>query len=235
MKIGILQPSYLPWLGYFEQLEQSDVFVLYDDVQYDRGGWRNRNRIKTANGAQWLTVPVLLKFEEHPLNREVRIDNSSPWKRKHLQAVRQNYAKAPFYQDSIPLFEEAYSRDWEYLIDLNAFFIHGLAGCLGLGEKKIVRSSTLNIQGDRIGRLIAICRLFKADIFYEGAAGKNYMDEKAFADQGIKVEFQDYQHPVYRQLYGDFIPYLSVVDLIFNHGRESLSILTQPRFEERQK
>lgn len=232
MKIGILQPSYLPWLGYFEQVYQSDVFVLYDDVQYDKDSWRNRNRIKTANGAQWLTVPVGIKFEEHPLIHQVKVDNTAHWRRKHLNSIKQNYAKAPFFRDNIPIFEDAYAREWEYLVDINVFFIQRLAGCLGLGDKKFVRSSALNIQGNRIGRLIAICKLFKAETFYEGAAGKNYIDEKAFAAHGIKVEFQNYRHPVYRQLYGDFIPYLSVIDLIFNHGQDSLPILTHRNVEE---
>jgi hypothetical protein len=100
-----------------------------------------------------------------------------------------------------------------------------LAECLEMSDKQIVRSSTLNVKGDRLERLVQICRRFQADIFYEGAAGRNYIDESYFAEQGISVEYQDYHHPVYKQLYGDFVPYLSVIDLLFNHGEESLSII----------
>jgi hypothetical protein len=224
--IGILQPGYLPWLGFFEQMSKSDVFVLYDDVQYDKEGWRNRNRIKTANGIQWLTVPVLLKGSDSQMILDVRIDNKINWRKKHLAAIRQNYSKAPYFKEYVGIFEEAFERDWECLVDIDMHFIHRLAECLGMHNKNMVRSSTLDIQGGRIERLIKICEFFGADIFYEGASGRNYIDEGDFLARGIKIEFQDYQHPSYRQLYGDFTSNLSVVDLLFNHGKESLAIIT---------
>jgi len=226
MKIGILQPGYLPWLGFFEQLYRSDVFVMYDDVQYDKQSWRNRNRIKTASGVQWITVPVLSKFRDAPCICDVRIDNKINWRKKHLRAIQLNYAKAPYYKKYIDIFEEAYLREWEYLVDVDLYFIEQLANCLGMNDKYIARSSSLNIQGDRLERLVQICQLFQADIFYEGAAGRNYVDEDYFRQHGISVQYQDYQHPVYSQLYGEFIPYLSVIDLLFNHGEDSLNILT---------
>ena len=206
-------------------MARSDVFVIYDDVQYDKSGWRNRNRIKTADGAKWLTVPVMVNFREHPLTCEVKIDNKTKWPKKHFQTLRQSYSKAPFFKEFIDAFEEAYSRDWEYLIDLDMFFITRLAEWLGLGDKMIVRSSSLGVKGDRLGRLIQICRTFNVDVFYEGASGRNYIDEELFAAAGIRVVYQEYEHPQYQQLYGEFIPYLSAVDLIFNHGQESLPIL----------
>jgi hypothetical protein len=230
MRLGILQPGYLPWLGFFEQVYRSDTFVIYDDVQYDKHGWRNRNRIKTPTGAQWLTVPVLVKFEEHPLIDEIKIDSTKDWRKKHLFSIKQNYSKAPFYRNYVDMFEGAYSQEWEYLVDIDMYFILKLCECLKINNKKIVRSSTLNIKGDRIGKVIKICKKFNADIFYEGAAGKNYIDEQQFSDNEIKVEYQNYRHPIYKQLYGDFIPYLSVIDLLFNHGPKSLKILTERYF-----
>jgi hypothetical protein len=224
--IGILQPGYLPWLGFFEQMHRSDIFVIYDDVQYDKHSWRNRNRIKTPKGAHWLTVPVLLKFDEHPLINEVRIDKGGNWRKKHLFTIAQSYSKAPFYRQYLPIFEEAYARDWEYLIDLDMYFIIKIAESLGIKTTRIIKSSMMAIKGDRIGRLIAICKRLKADTFYEGASGKKYIDEQTFAAEGIQVVFQDYRHPAYLQLYGEFIPYLSIIDLLFNHGGESLSIVT---------
>lgn len=226
MIIGILQPGYLPWLGFFEQMYRSDIFVIYDDVLYSRESWRNRNRIKSSNGIQWLTVPVLFRQSEAPLINEVKIDNKVNWRKKHLVSIWQNYKKTPYFNDYIGLFETAYARDWDYLIDLDLFFIEGLARILGMDHKHIHRSSALNITGDRIGRLVNLCKHFRADTFYEGYAGQNYIDEDAFLTQGIRVVYQDYQHPNYRQLYGEFVPYLSVVDLLFNRGRESLAILT---------
>lgn len=228
--IGILQPGYLPWLGFFEQIYRSDAFIIYDDVQYDKHSWRNRNRIKGSNGIQWLTVPVHVKFEDHPSILEVQIDNSSNWKRKHLAAITQSYSKAPFYKDFIAIFEHAYQREWEFLVDLDLYFIEKILSCMGLAHKQLLRSSQLEVRNDdRIQRLISICHLMGADQFYEGAAGRNYIDDDVFAEAGIKVIYQDYQHPEYNQLNGDFVPYLSIVDLLFNHGNDSLKILTQTK------
>lgn len=226
MMIGILQPGYLPWLGFFEQIYKSDVFVIYDDVQYDKGGWRNRNRIKTPSGVLWLSVPVLFNLSEAPLITEIKIDNKVNWRKKHLTSIRQNYAKSKYFNDYIMFFEDAYAREWEFLIDLDMFLISGLNKNLGIEDKEIVRSSTLNIRGDRIERLINLCKSFGADTFYEGISGKHYIEEELFQQNGISIEYQDYQHPVYRQLYGEFVPYLSVIDLLFNHGKESLAIIT---------
>lgn len=225
MRIGILQPGYLPWLGFFEQLYRSDVFVIYDDVQYDKHGWRNRNRIKTQRGAQWLTVPVEMKFEEHPVIREVRIDNRRNWRKKHLESIRQNYSKAGFFEEYISLFEKAYALEWEYLVDLDMHFIEEISVLLGLDTGKIHQSSKLGVSGGRTERLIKICHKLGTDTFYEGSAGRNYIDEEEFAAAGIKVEYQNYNHPVYDQLYGEFVSHLSVIDLLFNHGGDSLPIL----------
>ena len=166
-----------------------------------------------------------MRLESHPLIHEVRIDNKQNWRKKHLSSIKQNYSKAPYFGNYIDIFEDAFSKDWEYLVDIDMHFILTLTDCLGMGDKNIIRSSTLNIDGDRIERLVNICKMFKADTFYEGASGKNYIDESSFTNYGIKVEFQDYKHPVYNQLYKDFVPYLSVIDLLFNHGKDSLFIL----------
>ncbi|MBI5625528.1 MAG: WbqC family protein [Elusimicrobia bacterium] len=222
---GILQPGYLPWLGFFEQLHRSDVFVIYDDVQYDKHSWRNRNRIKTASGPQWLTVPVALDFAAHPQVKDVRVDNKTGWRRKHLLSIRQNYSRAPFFKEHIGVFEEAFSREWDLLVDLDLHFIKLLAGALGLGAKRIVRSSELGVGGGKVERLVSICKNLGVDTFYEGAAGRSYLQPSDFEPNGIRLEFQDYAHPVYRQLHGTFVPYLSVVDLLFNCGPESLGIL----------
>jgi len=225
MVIGILQPGYLPWLGFFEQLYRSDLFVIYDDVQYDKQGWRNRNRIKSVNGVQWLTVPVRHASAEHQLILEVRIDNRLNWCKKHFESIRQSYVKAPFFEKYFTIFQEAYSREWEYLIDLDLYLIEKLSHALGIGYKPMIRSSTLDIHGGRIDRLIKICHHCNAATFYEGAAGSNYIDKEEFAKQGITVLFQDYVHPVYPQIHGKFIPYLSLTDLLFNCGDQSLEIL----------
>lgn len=226
MRIGILQPSYLPWLGFFEQMYKSDIFVIYDDVQYDKHGWRNRNRIKSANGVQWITVPVLTKNKNKPLVKDVILDNRENWRRKHLNSLKLNYGKAAYFEEYIGIFEECYSREWELLLDLNIELISKICSVLGI-KREIKLSSDLGISGDRIERLVKICKHFGADEFYEGKAGENYLDENVFLEQGITLKYQDYKHPEYRQLYGEFVPYMSVVDLIFNEGERSLKILTE--------
>jgi hypothetical protein len=222
--IGILQPGYLPWLGFFEQMARVDLFVIYDDVQYEKGAWRNRNRIKTAQGVQWLTVPVRLSGEGFPLIREVGIDSRTSWRTKHVRTLCQNYAKARYFPDHGPDLCALLEQDWDLLLDLNMVLIRWLAERLGISTE-LVLSSDLGIPGTGAERLIKIIRHLGCEVFYEGAAGRNYIRPETFREQGIDVVFQDYVHPVYPQLYGDFISHLSVVDLLFNRGPESLSII----------
>ena len=226
MQIGILQPGYLPWLGFFEQLAQSERFVLYDDVQYDHQGWRNRNRIKTAQGVQWLTVPVYYQFSAKALIKQIQIDNRQKWQRKHLSSLYHAYHQAPFFSVYYPQLQVLYAQDWEYLADLDMALIQQLAAWLGLAHIPLIRSSTLDIKStDRQRRLIEICQTLGADRFYEGAAGKSYIELERFARHQIQVVFQNYVHPIYAQQHGAFIPYLSCLDLLLNHGPDSLTIL----------
>jgi len=223
-RVVVLQPSYLPWLGYFDQLYKSNVFVLYDDVQYDKHGWRNRNRIKTAKGPLWLTVPVLTHGQGLPTNRDARIDTRQSWARKHLHALRVNYAKAPAFGVVFDALEPVLRRPWTHLVDVNRAVLETLCRLLGL-ERPILLSSELDILGQKTERLIAICRALGADRYLTGDAASDYLDETQFAANGISVEYHHYRHPVYAQLHGEFVPYLSVVDLLMNHGRESLRLL----------
>ena len=223
-RVVVLQPSYLPWLGYFDQLYKSDVFVLYDDVQYDKHGWRNRNRIKTDTGPLWLTVPVLTHGQGLPTNRDARIDARQPWARKQLQALRVNYAKAPAFGEVFAGLEPVLQRPWTHLIDLNRAVLETLCRLLGL-TRPILLSSELDVPGQKTERLIAICRTLGADRYLTGDAASEYLDETQFAANDIRVEYNHYRHPVYAQLHGEFVPYLSVVDLLMNHGRESLGVL----------
>jgi hypothetical protein len=220
----ILQPSYLPWLGYFDQLYKSDVFVLYDDVQYDKHSWRNRNRIKTPSGAQWLTVPVLTHGQGKPTNREIRIDDRQAWGRKHLQALRVNYAKAPAFGEVVQRLEAVLLRPWARLFDVNYALLEATCDLLGL-QRDIRLSSQMDIPGEKTERLVAICRALGADRYLTGDAAKDYLDERQFAEKGIQIEYHRYRHPVYQQLHGEFVPYLSVVDVLMNYGRESRKIL----------
>ena len=223
-KVVILQPGYLPWLGFFDQMYKGDIFVIYDDVQYDKHGWRNRNRIKADNNIQWLTVPILTKGQNKPLCKDVLIDNKTDWRRKHLASIRQSYSKAPFFDTYFGIFEDILGREWKHLIDVDMAFIHALMEKLGL-ERTIKFSSDLGIEGGQTERLVNICLYLGATGYLTGDASEAYVDQKLFAANNIALEFHRYKHPVYNQLHGEFIPYLSVIDLMFNHGAESLDIL----------
>ena len=222
--VVILQPGYLPWLGFYEQMVRSDAFVYFDDAQYSKESWRNRNRIKTPQGAQWLTVPVLLKGRGFPPIREVEIDNTQSWKRSHLGSIVQNYRKAPHFQWAYDALEEVYANLWERLIDLDVALVDTTRQLLGL-DRTVVFSSQLGVEGEGTERLVGISRAVGADQFYEGAVGEGYVDMKAFDAAGIRVEFQRYDHPVYPQLHGAFLSHLSIIDLLFNCGPQSLDIL----------
>lgn len=222
--IGILQPSYLPWLGYFEQIKRCDVFVIYDTVQYDKGGWRNRNRIKTPSGPLWLTVPVLLKKKNFPIIREVEIDRSEAWAKRHLKTLAQYYSKAPHYAEAIGDLERILLSGHRFLIDLNLDIIAWINARLDIATR-IVLASDLAVDGDRDARIINIVKQLGGQAFYEGAAGRNYIDTEFFRKEGVEVVFQDYAHPVYPQLHGAFVSHLSAIDLLFNCGPDSAAIL----------
>ena len=157
----VLQPGYLPWLGFFDQLRRSDVFVYYDDVQFDRHGWRNRNRIRTASGPLWLTVPVLHAGEPQAIN-EVVIDNTAHWARKHIGSLKQYYVKAPYAKRYLPELVHLLSLPWTSLVELDVAVTALLAGWLGL-QRPTIRASSLGIAGARSERLIALCNHFGAN------------------------------------------------------------------------
>jgi hypothetical protein len=221
----VLQPAYLPWLGFFDQMLRSDVFVYYDDVQYDKHGWRNRNRIKSATGEPcWLTVPVLRSGRGWPRVMEVEIDRTAAWAKKHIGTIRQYYARAPFARRYLPELEEMLHRDWRLLVDLDLAVVELMCRWLAI-SRPIHRSSELGIGGERSDRLLELCRHFDANRYLSGNAAQAYLDLDLFSGNGIAVEWQDYAHPTYPQLHGPFVPYLSALDLLFNCGHEAEGIL----------
>lgn len=223
--VVILQPGYLPWLGFFDQMLRSDVFVYFDDVQYDKHGWRNRNRIKSATGPIWLTVPVLNTGRQGQKINEVEIDNRSPWARKHITAIAQTYAKGPHLKRYLPQLDALLTRHWESLVELDLAVVDLICNWIGI-ERQIERASCLGIGGEQSERLLNICKHFQADRYLSGDSAQNYLDVKLFSHEGVQVEWQSYCHPTYPQLHGKFAPYLSVLDLVMNVGEKSLDVLT---------
>ena len=223
MIVAIHQPQYLPWLGYFDKMLKADVFCYLDKVQYKKNEWQNRNRIKTANGWQWLTVPVIFRFPQRI--GEVGIDHRANWGHKHLQALITNYRRAPHFERYISVFEQIYGSRWESIVELNLSVIKCLREMLGIGGKPDVRASSLDCSEEPTDRLIDICRALGADTYLAGPDGAGYMDLDRFAERGVQVLTQRFEHPVYPQLFHGFQSHLSVVDLIFNCGPDSAEVI----------
>lgn len=227
MLIAIHQPQYLPWLGYFDKMDRADAFCYLDNVQYKKNEWQNRNRLKTAQGWQWITVPVRYRFPQKII--EVSVNAAVKWQHKHLQALITNYKKAPYFDDYFPVFESALKHDFESIGDLNVHMITRIREILGMNSKPVVRASAIPLSGDPTGRLIDICRYFGGDTYLAGQDGTKYMEMDQFEKSGIKVATQEFEHPAYAQCFGDFQSHLSIIDLIFNCGPESLTIIRNGR------
>lgn len=221
MICAIHQPQYLPWLGYFDKMRQSDVFVLLDNVQFKKNEWQNRNRIRTSGGEgwQWLTVPVLHDFGQ-AIN-EVKLNPNVDWRGQHVRSLMTNYARAPFYKEYWPSIAAIYDKEWSSLGELNIFVVRLFAQLMGI-KTKIILSSELPLTSVKTQRLIDICRLAGCDTYLAGAGAEAYMDFELFKSSGLNMRIQQYDHPCYPQLWcteqQPFISHLSVVDWLFNMG-----------------
>lgn len=225
MRVAILQPSYLPWLGYFEQMHFADTFVFLNDVQYTKNDWRNRNRIKTLKGAAWITVPVRRLSSIQKIS-ETLVDYTHDWVVDHINLLTFNYKNAPYFEAVMEVILPHLKDRYEKLEDLNINLTLDLAHLMRL-DRQIVKSSDLEIAStDPNGRLVDICHKLGATEFYEGASGQSYLNHELFRQNGVEIIFQDYKHPVTRQFHEPFVSHLSIVDLLFHHGPESLDLLT---------
>lgn len=227
MRVAVHQPNYLPYLGYFHKMAQCDVFVLLDNVQFGTRPYTQRVKIKTAHRDSWLTVPVLSKNKHGQRIHEVEIDNNQPWRKTHWKSMQQNYAKAPYFSQYRDFFEEFYTREHQRLGQFNEFLIRYLAGKLEISTR-LVPESSLHVAGEETDRIINICQALGADTYVSGKSGRDYLDEEKFVKANLQLQYHDFQHPVYPQLYGKFLPYMSVVDLLFNCGNNSRDILLTP-------
>jgi hypothetical protein len=219
----ILQPSYIPWRGYFDQIRRADVFIFYDDVQYDKHGWRNRNQIKTANGKQWLTIPVHSQGVTQGIAiRDVQIDWRTAWPEKHLKALTSSYARTPYFKQYLPMLEEFYARHDTCIADFTIETTIRLARELGLQHTQFMRSSGLEgIDGHRTERLIQILKKVGADHYISGPSAREYIEGGKFKEAGISLEYMEYAYLEYPQLYPPFEPQVSVLDLLFMTGKDA--------------
>ncbi len=233
MKVAILQPAYLPWLGFFELINRCDCFVFLDDVQWTVRDWRNRNRVRTSNGWQWLTVPVKLTKSHYDYQiRDVGIDYSQNWKNKHLETIRHCYKRSAHFEEVYQIIEKSISLNLEFIVELDYRLIFGFCSYLGLGDKKFLFSSEMKLprEMEKNERLVRILKCVKeANTYISGMRAKAYLNEIEFEKNGYGVEWFEYEHPYYNQhnlRSKIFFPYLSVIDLLCNHGSESLEIIS---------
>ncbi len=220
-KIAILQSNYIPWKGYFDLINQVDEFILFDQVQYTKNDWRNRNLIKTSTDRQWLTIPVkqLNSAEQKICDTEIAQHN---WHKKHWQSLLTNYAKAPFFKDFRELFADLYLGCNEtHLSQINYRFIIAINAILGI-TTKISRSSDYAMVEGKTERLVSLCRITHADEYLSGPSAKNYLNESLFNEANIRVSWMDYSgYPEYPQLHPPFQHQVSILDLIFNTGPDA--------------
>lgn len=229
VRISIIQSCYIPWKGFFDLIGQCDEYVIFDRMQYVKRHWHNRNRIKTANGVDWLTIPVVTKGRfDQPID-EVEIEK--PWAEKHWRTLELAYRRAPFFEAFAPTVRAWYERaDREKrLTDINELFTREIAGLLGL-TTRIVRDTAYPADGVKTVRLLAIAQAAGADRYLSGPSARAYFDEALFAAAGIEAEWMSYQgYPDYPQLHGDFEHAVSVLDLIFNTGSEARHFMRKTR------
>jgi hypothetical protein len=228
MRVTIHQPQFMPWLGYLDKIDQADLFIVLDTVQFKKNEWQNRNRIRTANGWQWLTVPVLHRFGQRI--HEVSINQTANWRAQHLRALEMHYARAPYRERYLAELRGLYERRWEKLTDLNLSVIEWLLDSFGI-TTPVRRASEWQAREDPTARLIDLCRSACATEYLAGPGSDRYMDKPRFEASGITLAMQAFQHPRYRQLYEPFEPNLSAIDVLLIQGPEALATLRRSRIQ----
>ena len=217
MILSAHQPAHLPWLGYLDKIARSDLFVFLDHVQFEKNSFTNRNRIRTPQGTAWLTVPLSTRGHMNGAIRDLRIDESRPWRERQIRTIAMAYRRAPAFDAVFPVIEGWISDPTDRFAD---YCFHQLQGWLRQAEigTEVVRSSDLAPTARKSDLVLELCRRTGADRYLSGALGRNYLDEASFAAAGIAVEYQDFRAPIHPQLWGEFVPNLSAVDHWMNTG-----------------
>lgn len=215
MKVSIHQPAYLPWLGYLSRIAQSDIFVFLDTVQFEKNSYTNRNRIKTVNGPLWLTIPVLQQGHITKPLTAIEIDSKQDWRKKHLKSIEMSYRKASQFPKCFYELQSLFSTDEQLLADLcfqQLLFWLKKFNIL----TPVIRASQLPVTGQKSNLVLAICKHLNATEYISGPMGRGYLRDEDFLVNDIILSFQDYSHPVYPQLYGDFVPAMGAIDAWLN-------------------
>jgi len=224
--VTIHQPECFPWLGFVDKAAQADVFVILDDAQYSKNYFNNRNKVRTAQGWAWVTIPVETAGKATQTFAEAAMV-AGGWRRKHLATWTQSYAAAKFGTTHLPFLDDLYARPLTKLSDFNIAAIRYLFEQFEV-KAEVHVSSGLGCEGAATDKLLALCRRLGATEYLSGISGKEYLDETKFVAAGIKVRYQDFHHPVYAQRFEPFHPAMTAFDLLFNHGPEAARILRDP-------
>lgn len=232
MRVAIMQPTYLPWCGYFDLVDQADIFVFLDTVDFarQRPNWQRENRILAASGTRWLRLPTQRSQEGGGLIKNIGFKHQE-WRRQHLEFIMESYEETPFYSPIVALLEPALNTQHALLADLNIALIKTISDYLGI-ETQFVRASDLpNITATKDGRLLALCEAVEASSYLSPLGSAGYIDPVGFARRQVALSYQNFEHPVYDQAKNqtDFVAYMSTIDLLFNIGPQSLSILRSGR------
>jgi hypothetical protein len=224
-RVAIMQPTYLPWSGYFGLMQSVDVFVLLDSVQFARRSWQQRNQIKTANGAQWLSVPVQSKGKREQLICEVELDKSSGFPATHRRSIEMSYAKTPHFKQYADTLLPLLDNGSPMLADLTIGLILQMKAQLGI-TTRVLRSSELDGSGAKADLLASLCKQIGAATYVSPPGSKDYLDESdAFENIGVPVQYFEFKHPEYPQPFGEFLPYMSIIDMLFNCGEHSSALI----------
>ncbi|MEW6685307.1 MAG: WbqC family protein [Candidatus Edwardsbacteria bacterium] len=225
MILAAHQPNYLPWLGYFHKMTNCDIFVFLDDVQFARRSFTHRTRIKFIDGrAGWLTVPVKKKGRYFQKINEVKINNEEDWQTRHLKTLEHCYKKAPYFHDYDDLLELIYKDSWENLSKMNLEIVKKIAHYLKISPQFLL-ASEMNVEGKGTDLIISLCQKCQANVYLSGRGGERYLEKEKFDAAGIQLLFSKFSSPRYPQLWGNFVPNFSIVDLLFNVGEKSAEIL----------
>lgn len=223
--VAIVQSNYIPWKGYFDMIAAVDEFILFDDMQYTRRDWRNRNQIKTPQGVQWLTVPVLVKGKYHQSIRETELDGAD-WAANHWKTLVQNYRRAPHFEEVAGWLEPLYlGRVYTHLSPLNQTFLEAICAYLEI-QTRITHSWDYVLQPGKTERLVGLCQQAGATRYISGPAARGYIEPQVFDQAGVTLSWFDYAgYPEYPQLWGDFAHGVSILDLLFNCGKNARSYM----------
>ena len=225
------QPEYFPWLGFIAKAQLADVYYIVDTVQYMKEHWHSRNKIRKKDGWLWINTPVLQSKSKILMWPEAKIDNTKPWKRKQLSSIQMCYSRSKYYKEIYAELEEIYSKDYEYLIDFNEQIIKYAFKKFNINVPVYKTSELIkeghDISGVKTDLILNMCKAANAKTFIFGQDGKTYIEEDKFKQSGVEYKFQNFKHPIYKQRHPKFESHMSFIDLLFNHGDNSIEILKQ--------